>query len=190
MRSRYWLSSAALLIPITLGAALLPLSFQPGSRVWVVGTSTARSYRCESTQVEGVAQAPTAELAHLNEVTGARVTIPIATLDCRNATMNGHMRTALKAAQYPTLSLQVSSATLTAAAEGSAVRMSGTLTIAGTTRPVNIDGTVVSEAGQLRVRGTKDVVMTEFGVRPPSLMMGTRRVRPNATIGFDVLLKP
>jgi hypothetical protein len=177
------------LVTPLLIAAVIPMGVQSGSRVWVSGTSTARSFRCESSQVEGVAQVPTAELSQLSEVTGARVTIPVAALDCHNTTMNGHMRTALKAAQAPNISLQVNSATVSHAGDGSAARLTGELTIAGTTRPVTLDATVVSDAGQLRVRGTKAIVMTEYGVRPPSLMLGAMRVNPNVTVGFDVLLK-
>jgi len=190
MRKRTFVGGLGLLATPILIAATVPLGFQPGSRVWVSGTSTARSFRCESTQVEGVAQVPTAELSHLNEVTGARVTIPVSALDCHNGTMNGHMRTALKAPQAPTISLQITSATVAPGAESSTAHLTGELTIAGTTRPVTLDATVSSDAGQLRVRGTKAIVMTEYGVRPPSLMLGTMRVNPNVTVGFDVLLRP
>lgn len=189
MRKRIIFGGLALTAPALLAAAMLPLSFQPGSKVWVQGTSSVRGFRCESTQAEGVAQAASAELATLREVNGARVTIPVATLNCGNNTMNGHMRTALKAAQAPTISFRANSVAVTPTAEGGTARMAGELTIAGSTQPVTIDATVASENGQLRVRGSKALVMTEYGVRPPSLMMGTMRVNPNVTIGFDVLLR-
>jgi hypothetical protein len=32
--------------------------------------------------------------------------------------------------------------------------------------------------------------MTDFGVRPPTLMMGTMKVHDPVTVHFDVLLKP
>ena len=70
------------------------------------------------------------------------------------------------------------------------VAMQGTLSIAGQDRPVTINGTVARENGQLRVRGSKRITMTEWGVRPPSLMLGTMKVAPAATVGFDVVLKP
>jgi polyisoprenoid-binding protein YceI len=104
--------------------------------------------------------------------------------------MNGHMRTALKAAQAPTISFRASSVSLTPGDAASAARMTGELSIAGQSRPVTIDATVVSEDGQLRVRGSKQINMTEWGVRPPSLMLGTMRVNPNVTVGFDVLMRP
>ena len=47
------------------------------------------------------------------------------------------------------------------------------------------------EAGSvLRVRGSEEIVMTEFGVKPPSLMMGTMKVRDRVVVQYDVLLKP
>jgi polyisoprenoid-binding protein YceI len=173
--------------PALIAAGMLPtLSFQPQSRVWVEGTSTVRSYRCESTSVTGSAQASSAELADLASVPRAEVTIPVASLDCRNGTMNGHMRRALKAEQSPTIRLRASSVRVAA---GTA-RISGDLTIAGQTRPVTINGSVTSEDGKVRVRGTERLVMTDFGVQPPTLMMGTMKVAAPVTIGFDVVLKP
>jgi len=189
MRKRTYLA-AVLAVPVLTAAALATLSFQPGSRVWIQGTSTTRGYRCESTSVQGTAAATTASLAELRSIPRAEVTVALASLDCRNGTMNGHMRRALKADANPTIRFQATSIAVTPGEGGAAARMSGDLTIAGQTRPVTIEGTVVEESGQLRVRGTEQINMTEYGVRPPSLMLGTMRVRPLVTVGFDVVLKP
>jgi polyisoprenoid-binding protein YceI len=192
MRKRMMVIGAMVATPALLGAAALAstLSFQTGSRVWVEGTSTTRGYRCESPRIEGTAQATTTDLSELRSLPGAQLTIPVAALDCRNGTMNGHMRRALKADQHAAIRFQASSVTLTPGNGQSAARMTGNLTIAGQTRPATIQATVVEEEGQLRVRGTHALTMTDFGVDPPSLMMGTMRVRAPVTIGFDVTLRP
>lgn len=184
------LIGALLAAPALAAAALTPLSLQPGSRVWVEGTSSTRSWRCESARAEGSAAAATTDLAQLANVSRAEITIPVSTLDCHNGTMNGHMRNALKAATAPEIRFRASSVqvTPTGADQGTA-EMRGTLSIAGQDRPVTINGTVARQNGQLRVRGSKSIVMTEWGVRPPSLMLGTMKVRPAATVGFDVVLK-
>ena len=184
MRNGLWIAGAALIAPALMAAGLSTLSLGEGSRVWVQGTSSVRSYRCESAQVGGTVDAGSTRLADL-AVGGARITIPVASLDCRNNTMNGHMRTALKAPQAPTISFLATDVRVS----GGTARLTGDLSIAGQTRPVSIDATVAEENGRLRVRGSKAIVMTEWGVRPPSLMMGTMRVSPNATVGFDVLLQ-
>jgi polyisoprenoid-binding protein YceI len=183
MRNRIQLAGM-IVLPALLAAAATPLSFQSGSRVWVTGTSTVRSYRCESTQVTGSAQAAGTELTQVAQSSG-EISIPVSSLDCRNGTMNGHMRTALKAAQNPTIRFRATSVAVTP--EG-AVRMTGPLTIAGQSREVTINGTAARENGRLRVTGSKQLTMTDFGVTPPRLMAGTMRVHPPVTIGFDVVL--
>lgn len=192
MRKQPFLIGALMAAPAILAAAtsLGTLSFQSGSRVWVEGTSTTRSYRCESTNVQGTAQAETVSPSELRSVPGAELTIPVSSLDCRNGTMNGHMRRALKADRHANIRFVASSVTVTPGASGAAARMTGQLTIAGETRPATVVGTAVEEGGQLRVRGTHQFAMTDFEVQPPSLMMGTMRVRAPVTVGFDVLLRP
>jgi polyisoprenoid-binding protein YceI len=190
MRKRLVLGTM-LVLPVLAAASLAPLSLQPGSRVWVDGTSTVRAWHCESTRAVGSAAASTTDLAQLASVASAQVTVPVATLDCRNTTMNGHMRNALKAEQAPELRFHASSVRVNAtSADAGTAEMAGTLSIAGQDRPVTINATVARENGQIRVRGTKRITMTEWGVRPPSLMLGTMKVAPAATIGFDVVLKP
>lgn len=180
-----------LVVPALAAAALAPLSIQPGSRVWVDGTSTVRAWHCESARGEGSAAAATTELAQLSSVSRAEFSVPVATLDCRNNTMNGHMRTALKAEAAPEIRFRASSVRVTpTGADAGTAHMEGTLSMGGQDKQVSIDGTVAREDGQLRVRGSKRLVMTEWGLRPPSLMMGTMKVNPNVTVGFDVVLKP
>lgn len=189
MRKLTW--GTLMAVPVLAAAMLPPMNVQPGSRVWVDGTSTVRGWHCESTQARGTAAASTLDLAQLASAGAAEITVPIASLDCRNGTMNGHMRTALKAAEVPTLRFRATSVAVTPTGEDAGTaRMTGTLSIAGEERPATFEGTVAKENGQLRVRGTKRLTMTEWGVRPPTLMMGTMRVNPGVTVGFDVVLKP
>ncbi|HEX5868822.1 MAG TPA: YceI family protein [Longimicrobium sp.] len=183
MRNRIYLAGM-IALPALLAAAAVPLSFQTGSRVWVSGTSTVRSWRCESTQLTGNAQAAGTELSQVAQSSG-EITIPLSSLDCRNGTMNGHMRNALKAGDHPTLRFRATSVAVTP--EG-AVRMTGPLTIAGQSREVTINGTAARQNGRLRVTGSKQINMTEYGVTPPRLMAGTMRVNPAVTVGFDVVL--
>jgi polyisoprenoid-binding protein YceI len=168
------------------------LNFHDGSRVWVEGTSTARGWRCEAATLQGNAQAPSFRISELaNGTHRGDMTIAVAELDCRNGTMNGHMRRALQTEQHPNIRFRATSVQVTPAADGTAaVRMGGQLSIAGQEKAVTLTGTGVEENGGLRVRGTTGFDMTEYGVRPPSLMAGTMRVRGPVTVGFDVLLKP
>ena len=180
-----------LVAPVLAAAALAPLSIQPGSRVWVDGTSTVRAWHCESARGEGSAAASSTELSQLGSVSRAEFSVPVATLDCRNQTMNGHMRNALKADAAPQIRFRATSVQVTpTSADAGTARMEGTLSMGGQDKPVTLEGTVARENGELRVRGSKRLVMTEWGLRPPTLMLGTMKVNPAVTVGFDVVLKP
>ena len=43
--------------------------------------------------------------------------------------------------------------------------------------------------GALVVSGTQELRMTEFGLQPPKLMLGTLKVDERIKVGFDVILK-
>jgi hypothetical protein len=40
----------------------------------------------------------------------------------------------------------------------------------------------------LRVKGSKQLRMTEYGVKPPSLMLGAMKVGDQVTVGYDIIL--
>ena len=181
------------ILPLIAASSITPVRFDSESRVWVDGTSTVRSYSCRATQVSGAVQGEgTLSLAQLEAtVRGAEVNVPVASLECGNATMNSHLRNALKASEHPTIRFQLDTHSVTAASEAAGTaQIGGRLRIAGQEKPFTVEATVTREAnGAVRVVGSKEILMTQFGVRPPSLMLGTMKVRDPVVINFNVLLK-
>jgi polyisoprenoid-binding protein YceI len=176
------------------GARRVPLELQPESRLWVAGTSTVRAFQCQATsfdaKVTAAAGAASAVLAGEKAVSSVDVTVPVEKLDCRNGTMNEHMRKALKAKEHPTVTFRVASYELAKVADAVTVTLTGTLTLGGVEKPI----TVIAQAkpgddGKLLVSGTHEVRMTEFGLKPPTLMLGTMKVDEKIKVGFDVVLK-
>jgi polyisoprenoid-binding protein YceI len=196
MRTRLFGRLALMAIVVPAGIAWTAdragLALQPESKLWVEGTSSVRSYTCRAARVDGsvATQAGSTSLAIADlekTVKSAEVSVSVAGLECGNGTMNGHLRKALKSDTSPKISYRISSYDV--AADGK-IKLNGTLEIAGTEKPVSIDAVASSEAGRLRVKGSKQIRMTDFGVRPPTLMMGTMKVHDPVTVHFDVLLKP
>ncbi|MCB9285562.1 MAG: YceI family protein [Lewinellaceae bacterium] len=66
---------------------------------------------------------------------------------------------------------------------------SGSLKMAGTTKPVSITakGKVLAN-GDLQLSVSKKLDMTEFNMAPPTALMGTIKVGPEVTVGFDLVL--
>ena len=173
------------------GTNLLRLTTGPDKKIWIEGSSTVRKFSCATSSFEATpspAPAPTAPLA--SAVRTVEVRIPVSTLSCGNGTMDGHMRKALKAEQNPEIRFELTSYTVgEKSAEGTTVKAEGVMTIAGASKAVELTGVVTPTASGLRVQGEVPIRMTEYGVKPPSLMLGTLKVADAITVHYDVVLE-
>lgn len=159
------------------------LNLTKESRIWLEGTSTVRSFKCNATKVDVAVVAET-EQSPADMVKSAALVVPVAQLDCGNGTMNEHMRKALKAQANPQITWKMTSYTV----QGANVVITGNLTIAGKENPIELRGTGTAENGTIRFKGSKQFKMTEYGVKPPSLMLGTMKVGDQVTVSFDLVL--
>ena len=189
---------AALCLPLVAAASPAgdpTLTLQPRSRLWVDGTSTVRSFKCQAGALDARVAATrpgavAALIAGEKAVRTAELIVPATALDCRNGTMNEHMLRALKAGQHPTIGFRITSyetAKGDTALRGTAT---GELTLGGVTRTIVVAADVAEDAeGTLRITGRHELNMKEFGLKPPTLMMGTMKVNEKVTVGFDLHLK-
>ena len=190
------LFALALLIPVsgawTVANELLVL--QPQSRLWIDGTSTVRSFTCKANEVNAVVEAngpnaiPTV-LTGDKGVRAVRVTIPAAQLDCGNGTMNEHMRKAIKLAESPSIDFRLASYEIARNAEGVTGTMTGTLSLGGVEKSITLNAEGIAQGGMLHITGSYPLKMTEYGLKPPTLMFGRIKVGETVTVKFDLLLK-
>lgn len=180
---------------VALGAwrpAADSLALGEGSRLWFEGTSTVRAWTCTAPQLEALIVAesnPVAVLDGQKSVRTVQLTIPVARLDCNgNRTMNGHMWKALNAEQHATIEFTLTSYDVVKTTPASGT-LAGTLSINGRPRPVTIPVEFASAEGALRVTGNYALKMTDWGVEPPKLMLGTLKVGETVTVQFDLLLQ-
>lgn len=193
------IARAGLLALVPLLAAATPantvLTLQPSSTLSVAGTSTLRSFTCAAsgftTTVEATgSDAVAGVLAGERAVTGADLAIDVADLDCRNGTMNSHMRKALQADRHPTIAFRMTGYESARAADGATGSVTGVLTLAGVQKTITMrGGATAAPDGALRVTGTHVLRMTEYEIKPPSLMLGRIKVGQDVTVSFDLLLK-
>lgn len=175
---------------------VIDLVLAPESRLRVEGTSTVRGYTCNATEVGGVVQiAPNVSQVVVpvlgTAVRGVELEIPIGALDCGNGTMNDHMRKALQAKEHPTIKFRVATHEVSLTGDGTGkIEMAGDLTIAGTTKRITMNAAAAPGAdGVIQISGSKEIDMTEYGVKPPKLMLGTMKVNEMVTVHFDIALR-
>jgi polyisoprenoid-binding protein YceI len=189
-----WIAAfAALAFVAAAGPVLDALRLKPESRLWFAGTSTVRNWDCKAPNIQAAidaeAGAPAAVLGGRKAVRTVDLTFPVSAHDCENRTMNNHMRNALNAEQHQSIRFTLTGYTLTKAAATTGT-LDGTLMINGQTKPITVPVQFADAAGALRVTGRYPLAMTQWGVQPPRLMMGTMKVGDTITVNFDLLLQP
>ncbi len=198
MRNTSVRAIAALLVlaPAVAAWSARPIDLDAGSKLWVSGTSTVRSWQCKATSFDASIEpqqssgASAAILGGEKAVSKVSVTVPTEKLDCSNGTMNEHMLKALKAKEFSTITFTLSSYDLAKEADGVKVTMNGTLSLGGVQKPITMLATARGEgAGLLRVTGVQELKMTDYSLKPPTLMLGTMRVNELVKVNFDLLLK-
>jgi hypothetical protein len=109
-------------------------------------------------------------------------------IECGDSTMNKHLRKALKVDAYPEIRYKAGKYTLVD--NGAAVQSSGELTIAGVTKPVGLGAKLIPlPEGGARVEGAMEIDMTDYGVKPPSVLFGALKVARTVTVRFDTTVR-
>jgi polyisoprenoid-binding protein YceI len=103
----------------------------------------------------------------------------------KGATMDKNMCKALQTEKYPSITFIGTKVTPVLS---SSFNAEGKLTIAGTTKTVNL--TVARKKnsnGDWVFTGTKALKMTDFNVEPPVLLLGTLKTADDITITFEAI---
>ena len=183
-----WLMIAA--PAAVFSAPPVQVTIQPTSSITLKGTSTLHDFECSSKSIEGTIEIDPAK----QSFTSAEVVIPVKSIHSDNTSMDDKMYDALKIDEYPAIhfSLTVSDSMqiLRTAAADTGVHLRGNLTIAGRQRPIELRVNAVKRDGDIiNIRGTEKLLMTDYGIDPPTFMLGVLKTGNEVTIEFSLDLK-
>ncbi len=176
-------------LPLVLAAQPTTYRHTTGSTLSVKGTSTLHDWTMTSTEATvqaGIEQAGTGALQSVS------LSVPVVSLKSGKGAMDRNAQEALKAKQHPDIRFALK-APVGPATTGSTVSWpaAGTLTVAGVSRDVTVTVNCTRAAdGSLTCTGSVPLKMTDYGVKPPVLMMGTLKTGNDVTVEFSVKLAP
>jgi hypothetical protein len=196
-------------VAIVPGMASVPglapeLESVPGATVELEGDSTLHRYRArarklsvairtDAGRVTEAAQPPSVEgLVRDHAVAAFVLTVPIAGLTSGERDLDVNMRQALRGDQHPEIHYEmVGYDVRPARAAGArlAIELRGRLSIAGIARDMELTVDGLRTPDGLRFTGSRDLLMTDFGIKPPRLMLGALKTADRVTVRFDVTLR-
>jgi polyisoprenoid-binding protein YceI len=175
----------------------------PGASLELEGDSTLRRYgaRASDWTVDvGVDAARVATVPQSLDVEGLirghfidafALVVPVDKLDSGDWRLDRHLRAALAADRHNEIRFRMDSYDIAgkpAPGTALAVTIHGRLTVAGAERPVDVAALGLRVRGGIRFRGRKDLLMTDYGIKPPTLMLGAIKAANRVTVKFDVTL--
>ena len=156
----------------------------------VKGTSTLHDWEIKSNkgQFEAIINVDNNKVSF----SGLSFSLPAETLKSGHGMMDKNTYKALNTEKNPNISFVLSSANVTpAGANTYQVKGVGKLTIAGTTKQTDVAATLKYNPADKSFTcvGTKAFKMSEFGVKPPTVMMGTIKTGDPVTISYNLVIK-
>lgn len=124
----------------------------------------------------------------LQDISALSFTMPVKGLKSDENLMNTRAYTTLKADKHEKIAFQMSSAVVTPQANNQyLVKATGNLTISGVTKPVTLVANGVVNADKtITITGAQKIKMSEFGVKPPSFMLGALKVGDQVTVEYNL----
>ena len=196
--------SCCLAAAISLAAAqpappAASFSLAPGSRLSLEGQSTLHAYSSTATKVEATAEfdgsfAAGSADARAAVAAGAlkslRVAVPVAGLKSGESGLDKNMQKALKQDTSPVIRFTLVDYKAEEAKDGSLlVKAHGRLGIAGVEKETVVEASCRFGPGGVDVTGAKDVLMSDFGIKPPVMMLGTIKTADKVVVRFALKLK-
>jgi polyisoprenoid-binding protein YceI len=180
--NRAWIITIAAVFAVLSAAG--QVNYKQTGAVIIAGTSTMHDWTMtskEATYSAGFEVSADGTPTRLNTVS---VTLPAESLKSGKGAMDNNAYKALKTDKNKQITFQLTSSKIT----GKSITCTGNLTIAGTTKPVDVDVTYEVKNGNLVCKGSKKIKMTDFNVEPPSFMFGSVKTGDEITVTFDITL--
>ena len=176
-----------------ISAVVMPtrLAVRPDSRLWLEGSSNLRDWRCEATTLDASIDIDDRAPSSVARVHRVQVRVPAHALTCGRSQMDNIMYKALHVDDTPECRQIVGrfEVVSTSGDRGQSLVMQGTLRIAGRERTVRIPVELEEQRdGTVRARGALPILMTDYGISPPTALFGVLRTENRIVVKFDLLV--
>jgi polyisoprenoid-binding protein YceI len=154
----------------------------------VLGTSNVHDWTMTAKDIESTGTFKFNSKDELVAVNSLKFIVVAKSLKSEKSSMDTRTYKSIKADDFPKISYQLTNAEVTMIqANKYAIQTTGTLTIAGKTQSIAMKVTALVNADRsMSFHGTEKLMLTDYGIQPPSFMLGAMKVGNDLTITFDL----
>jgi polyisoprenoid-binding protein YceI len=173
--------------PLTVGSARVTINGTSNIHAYTASTATVNVTRA---QFGAAAAGPEfwANALKPGAVDAFEVAIPAATLTSPRDGLDKVMHKALMVKEHQDITFRLLRFE-PRPGTADALRAVGVLKVAGVERELALDITTERKGSAMSVQGQTQFLMTDFGIKPPSAMLGMLKTDPKVSVAFEVVLE-
>jgi polyisoprenoid-binding protein YceI len=122
----------------------------------------------------------------------ARLNIPVKKMVSGDEKLDDNMYEALKADDHPEISFRLlTDSIISFSRDSMKLNATGMLSVAGKEKEIDMTLLLIqSSTDTLTIEGSKELLMSEFGIDPPSMMLGLLKTDDKIVIHFQLHILP
>jgi len=186
-------------LPVYADSGSYNLSINSGSHLWVDGNSTLHKWESVTStfilKTGSVSSPAIPDISTLIALISGNFIFEVPVESLKNpgegSSFDNNLWAALKYKQDPDIVFSLASATATpdpSVAGRYNISAQGSLTIAGKENAANVSAIFDINDNTLRITGTEDLLMTDFGIKPPEMFFGVIKTYDKITVRWDLSL--
>ncbi|NQV74275.1 YceI family protein [bacterium] len=166
--------------------------FDSDSKLSIDGTSTIHDWTCEIEKFDGTFTIDPQSTAQNLSISAGKLIVKLDDIECGKGTMNKKLRAALSGNKADNVTFTLESTTSTdKPLDLIGLGLSGSLKIAGVSKSVEMDATArYTQNDSVQLEGFLSLDMTDYGVDPPTAILGTLHTGDKVTVRFLVTAHP
>jgi polyisoprenoid-binding protein YceI len=201
MRKTLMTVSALMAVASAAGAqsaSAIRLRLDPSSELTIEGTSSLHAFHCKTNKINAYVDVDPGYAKDLTKIArpivSVKVNVVVRTLSCGNTQMDKNMYGTLKADENPIIKYTMTGYDIldgSASPAAFVAKTTGSLTISGKEKAIDmkINAERLSD-GMATAQAEQAILMTDFGIEPPSFMFGTLKVGNEIKVKFNLKAGP
>ena len=170
----------------------ITLQATESSSMIIDGDSNVHNWEAEVTQVNGTLVLQNIESVNPDSLTpesfkSLTLTIPVDGIDADSRGLRKNIHKYMEKDDHPNVTFELIDVSEVANQNGSLmISGTGTITAIGSEYDVEMQVTATVQNGGIHITGEQDLLMTDFGIDPPTAVFGTIRSADEVIIKLDV----
>ncbi|WP_234571429.1 YceI family protein [Rhodohalobacter sp. 614A] len=170
----------------------ITLTAQESSSMIIDGDSNVHDWEAQATEVNGTLVLQNIESVSAENLTpesfkSLSLTIPVEGIDAESGGLKKNIHKHMEKDDYPNVTFELNNVTEVTSQDGALlITGNGVITAKGTSYTADMQVTANVQDGSIQFTGEKQILMTDFGIDPPTAVFGTIRSKDEVIIKFDV----